>query len=151
MRENLGRAEIFGVESAVAWDALATLRLSASYLYSHGTVDSAPRSRVGRQAARGSARAPGDGRPCVDAACPGARWRCSALHGRQFDDDLNTLPLDPYVTVDASVVWQFAAHWRARASVENLLDTEYQTGRGADGLVSIGAPRLIYGSLHWDY
>ncbi len=152
LRENLGRAESHGAESAATWDPFSTMRLTVSYLYSHGTVQSAP-NQPGLEGKR-LAEAP------EHQVTGGVGWTPFApLHaevqvrytGDQFDDDLNTLRLDPYVTVDAAVTWQFASQWRARVSVENLLNTEYQTSRGADGLVTIGSPRLIYGSLNWSY
>ena len=152
LRENLGRAEIYGLESAASWDPLSTVRLTVSYLYSHGTVKSAP-SQPGLEGKR-LAEAPENQVTAAVIWTPISTVRAEVqvrYTGDQFDDDLNTLRLDPYVTVDASIAWQFATQWRARVSVENLFDTEYQTSRSADGLVTIGAPRLIYGSLSWNY
>ena len=71
--------------------------------------------------------------------------------GEQFEDDLNTLRLAAYAGVDAAIFYEFAAGWQARVAVENLFDTEIQTGKSADGLVSIGAPRLVNVGLRWSY
>lgn len=63
--------------------------------------------------------------------------------GEQFGDDLNSLELAPFVTVDAAVGYRFNEHVSALLRVENLFDTEVETGKTGNGLTSIGAPRLV--------
>ena len=62
---------------------------------------------------------------------------------RQFEDDQNTSELAPVWIVDAAVSYDFTERVSAAVKVENLLDAEIETGKSIDGLVSIGAPRLV--------
>jgi outer membrane receptor for ferric coprogen and ferric-rhodotorulic acid len=39
--------------------------------------------------------------------------------------------------------YSFSDHLSAVVRVENIFDTQIESGRSADGLVSIGAPRLV--------
>ena len=64
-------------------------------------------------------------------------------------DDLNERELDSYFTVDLLARWRFSDALDLFAAVENLLDEEIETGETADGLVSIGAPRLARVGLRW--
>ena len=48
LRENLGRAQVYGTELAGTWTPSAQWMLSLSYLYSHGTVEAAQRSALWR-------------------------------------------------------------------------------------------------------
>jgi outer membrane receptor protein involved in Fe transport len=65
--------------------------------------------------------------------------------GPQYEDDLNTLKLDPYGVVDASASRTFARGLTAFFAIENLFDQRYQTGKtpvtGASPLATIGWPR----------
>ena len=68
-----------------------------------------------------------------------AQWRGS---NRQFEDDLNTLPLDGYGVLDVYASRAIARGLDAFAACENVFDTEYQTGKtGNPPLTKIGWPR----------
>lgn len=67
------------------------------------------------------------------------------LLGRQFDDDQNLLPLDAFTVLDVSVTRTVARGVSVFAAVENLFDTEYQTGRSP--VVSVGWPRTVSAGL----
>ena len=71
-----------------------------------------------------------------------ARWV-----GRRYEDDLNALPLEAFFVVDARVGRAIGPHWQVFATVENLLDTEYETSRAASGLVRVGGPRMLRGGV----
>ncbi len=73
------------------------------------------------------------------------------LVGDQFADDENTLSLASYATVDVRVSLQINAHWQGWVSVENLFDSEVETGRSAGGVVSVGAPRLLDAGMRVEY
>ena len=53
---------------------------------------------------------------------------------RQFEDDQNSRVLAPFATVDAAVGYEFSARGSAALRVENLFDTEIESGKSADGL-----------------
>jgi len=67
--------------------------------------------------------------------------------GGQFEDDQNTLPLGGYVVLDVFVSRALARWAEAFVGVENLFDQTYATGRTSEGVVSVGAPRLVHGGL----
>src|SRR5206468_1964150 len=67
--------------------------------------------------------------------------------GGQFEDDQNTLPLGGYVVLDGFVARALARWAEAFVGVENLFDQTYATGRTSEGVVSVGAPRLVHGGL----
>ena len=152
LRENLGRAGIYGVEAGVAWHPTPAWELSVQYLYSHGIVESAPTQRADE--GKRLAEAP------EHQGTIGLHWTPwkplqatlqTRLVGDQFEDDRNTLRLDPYASVDVQISLQATAHLQTWVSVENLFDTEIQTGKTAAGLISTGSPRLFNGGVRWSY
>jgi iron complex outermembrane receptor protein len=71
--------------------------------------------------------------------------------GRQFEDDINTLPLGSYVVLDLFLSRRLAKWAEVFVGIENLLDTTYTTGRTSDGVVSIGAPFLAHGGVRLSF
>ncbi|MGH7672052.1 MAG: TonB-dependent receptor domain-containing protein, partial [Gemmatimonadales bacterium] len=71
--------------------------------------------------------------------------------GRQFEDDLNTLPLGSYALLDLFVSRRIARWGEVFVGIENLLDTTYSTGRTSEGVVSIGAPFLVHGGVRLQF
>jgi outer membrane receptor protein involved in Fe transport len=141
-RQNLDRVEVIGVEAKLIWQMAPTVRLRAQYLFTHPTVTRASEAPVleGKQLAQ----APEHIAVAALEWTPG-HWQTSAqirYVGEQFEDDLNTLTLAPFTTVDLSLGYQFNTQLSASLKVENLFDTEAETGKTASGLVNIGAPRL---------
>lgn len=68
-----------------------------------------------------------------------AQWRGS---NRQFEDDLNTLPLDAYGVLDVYASRAIRRGLDAFAACENVFDMEYQTGKtGNPPLTKVGWPR----------
>ena len=71
--------------------------------------------------------------------------------GGQFEDDTNTLPLGSYVVVDFALSRALARWSEVFVGVENLFDRTYATGRTSEGVVSIGAPRLVHGGVRLSF
>ena len=67
--------------------------------------------------------------------------------GRQFEDDLNTLPMGAYTTVDVRIARQVARWAQVYFAVENLLDETFTVARTTEGVVSIGSPRFFHGGV----
>ena len=67
--------------------------------------------------------------------------------GRQFEDDLNTLPMGAFTTVDMWIGRDFGPHAKVYVAVENLLDETYTVARTSEGVVSVGAPRMFHGGV----
>ncbi len=61
--------------------------------------------------------------------------------GHQFDDDQNTRVLRGYVVADLSGDLSITPTARLTLAIENIFDRTVESGRSADGLVSIGTPR----------
>jgi outer membrane cobalamin receptor len=66
----------------------------------------------------------------------------------QFEDDLNTLPLAGFSTMQFSARQYLTRSLSARFEMENALDHQYLTGRTP--APQIGAPRLYRVGLRWD-
>jgi iron complex outermembrane recepter protein len=67
--------------------------------------------------------------------------------GRQFEDDLNTLPLNPFTTVDLHLSRPLAKWADVFLAFENLTGETYAVQRTSDGVVTVGTPRLVRGGL----
>jgi outer membrane cobalamin receptor len=147
-RQNLDRARIRGVETEVELRATRDWRVIGSYLFSDARVVEASQqptlegkrlAQVPEHNANLSVRY---ARPAWLNASVTVRYV-----GGQFEDDLNTLPLGGYVTADLFLAHEVAKGAEAFVSVENLFDRTYSTGRTSEGVVSIGAPRLVRGGV----
>jgi outer membrane receptor protein involved in Fe transport len=71
--------------------------------------------------------------------------------GRQFEDDLNTLPLNPYTLVDLQLSRPLARWAEVFLAFENLLGETYAVQRTTDGIVTVGSPRLVRGGFRLTY
>jgi outer membrane receptor protein involved in Fe transport len=71
--------------------------------------------------------------------------------GRQFEDDLNTLPMGAFTTVDMRIARQLGRQAQLYFAVENLLDETYTIARTSEGVVSVGAPRMFHGGVRFAF
>jgi iron complex outermembrane receptor protein len=71
--------------------------------------------------------------------------------GRQFEDDLNTLPLNSYTTIDLQLSRPITKWGVVFLDLENILDETYAVQRTTDGIVTVGGPRLIRGGVRLTY
>ncbi|MGI8437598.1 MAG: TonB-dependent receptor [Chthoniobacterales bacterium] len=141
-RQNVDLVTAPGAELGAQWQIVPQLSLEAHYLYTDPTIArAAARDLVGKLLAQTPQHV-------VTSAVnwtPTSKWFLTVqarYSGRQFEDDQNTTALAPFVTVDAAVAYDFTERLSASVKVENIFDTEIETGKSLDGLVSIGAPRL---------
>jgi len=147
-RQNLELARIQGVETELELRLGRDWRLLAAYLFSDARVVDAPNQPVleGKRLAQVPEHSVSLGlqyrNPALVNVTASARYL-----GSQYEDDLNTLPLGGYAVLDLFVSRSFTKWLEAFAGVENLLDRVYSTGRTSEGVVSIGAPRLVRGGL----
>jgi outer membrane receptor protein involved in Fe transport len=142
-RQNLDLVTAPGVELAAEWRPMTSLRFKGSYIFTDPRVDRATdASLVGNLLAQTPQHV------VVLAAewKPTTKWLFSVQAryvDQQFEDDQNSRVLAPFTTVDLAVGYEFSQNISAAVKIENLLDQEIETGKSADGLVSIGAPRLV--------
>jgi len=147
-RQNLDLARIRGFETELELRLARHWRLFASYLFADARVVDAPQ-QPGLEGKR-LAQVPENG------ATAGVRfthpaWLNATLTARyvgdQYEDDLNTLPLGSYITVDLFLSHAFGKRAEVYIAVENLLDRIYTTGRTSEGVISIGEPRMARAGL----
>jgi outer membrane receptor protein involved in Fe transport len=71
----------------------------------------------------------------------------SSIQGRfvgdRFEDDLNTLPIADFFLVDVMASRKVTGWSEIFITVENLFDVEYEVRATTNGMVEIGAPRII--------
>jgi outer membrane receptor protein involved in Fe transport len=142
-RRNLDLVEVFGVEAKFLWEFAPDWRLRVQFLYTHPIVADAAESP--QLEGKRLAQAPEYVAVTALDWTPG-RWRASAqvrCVGGQYEDDLNTLPLAGFATVDLALGYEFNDHLTGALKIENVFDRETEVGKSASGLVSIGAPRLV--------
>jgi vitamin B12 transporter len=142
-RQNLNLVIAPGVETSVRWQVLPSVVVRGSYLFTHPEVSDAADSALEGKLL---AQTPENVVTAAIEWTPTSKWFATIqlrYNDRQFDDDQNSRVLAPFVTLNAAVTYEFSAHVSAAVKVENFLNEEIQTGKSADGLVSIGNPRLV--------
>lgn len=147
-RLNLDRTRVRGLEFSARWSPYPGLTLTGDALFNDATVRRAVTAPAlaGRQVAQVPRRS----------ASAGAIWQAPGritlsprvrFLGRQFEDDENQLRLGAAVVADLQASRPLTPHLEIFVTVENLGDARLETGRGADGLVNVGTPRLWLAGL----
>ena len=148
-RQNVDLVIAPGFEATAEWQLIPSVKLKGGYLFTHPTIDQAADPTLqGKLLAQTPENVFTGGIEWTAAA----KWLVSAqvrYTDQQFEDDQNSRVLAPFTTVDVAVMYDFSPHVSAALRVENLFDTEIETGKSADGLISIGAPRLVSLQVQW--
>lgn len=141
-RQNVGRAEIVGLQSALDWTPAEGWEAGVRHLWSEGRIRRAAAfpALVGRRFAQAPAHS----------ATAFLRWRPAPgwfaqlqaqASGAQYEDDLNARRLPASCTCDVSLGAPLGPHWSVRASLENAFDARVESGRTPEGLVTVASPR----------
>ena len=142
-RRNIELVSAPGMELAADWQVAKPLLVRGSYLFTQPTIErAAEASLIGNLLAQ----TPQHVLTSAIEWRPAAKWLVTTqarYTDRQFEDDQNTTELAAVWIVDAAVSYDFTERSSAAVKIENLLDAEVETGKSLDGLVSIGAPRLV--------
>jgi len=151
-RRNLGSTRILGVESEIGVDLGRGFAATLAYLWSDGKIHSAADepSLAGNRIPQVPLH---QGTIAFDYD-EGGPWRASLqmrVVGEQYDDDANSRKLDRFVAVDAFVAREVGWGFEVFAAAENLFDETIQSGRSADGVVSIAAPRLVRAGVRYTF
>ncbi|MFN2426469.1 MAG: TonB-dependent receptor domain-containing protein [Candidatus Binatia bacterium] len=151
-RRNLGSTHILGIETALGVDLGGGFSTTLGYLFSDGSIHSAREdpSLVGNRIPQVPLH---QGTIAFDYD-EGGPWRASLqmrVVGEQYDDDANSRRLDRFVAVDAFVARTIGAGFEVFVAAENLFDETIESGRSADGVVSIAAPRLVRAGLRYTF
>jgi len=69
----------------------------------------------------------------------------------RYSDDLNTLPLSSATTVDTRVTFHALPELDVYAAIDNVFNAEIGSSKGADGVVTIDAPRMFRAGIAFRY
>jgi outer membrane receptor protein involved in Fe transport len=148
-RQNVDLVIAPGFEASAECQLIPSLKMKGSYLFTHPTIDrAADPALTGKLLAQTPENVFTGGIEWM----PTSKWVITAqlrYSDQQFEDDQNSRVLAPFTTFDAAAIYQFSEHGSASVRVENLFDTQIETGKSADGLISIGAPRLVSFQVRW--
>ena len=146
-RRNVDRARIRGVETEVEVRPFPRWRIFAAHTYLDATVvDASSQALVGNRLAQVPDHVLTAGVQWSDPAWVDVTLLVRRV-GAQFEDDLNTLPMGPYTTLDFRIARQIWKHAHIYVAGENLTNETYATARTSEGVGSIGAPRMVHGGL----
>ena len=142
-RLNLDRARVRGVSVSGDYTLSESISFRASYLYDDAIVTRAPVAPqlVGlrlAQVPRHAAAATLTMKRGRFTFAPRIRYI-----GAQFEDDQNNLRLAPAAIVDLAISAVLNQNAELFITAENLFDERVETGRSADGLFTLGTPRLL--------
>ncbi len=143
-RQNIDRIHSEGVEADVTVAATSALDLTVRYLYTAPRITKASNqpSLVGldlAQVAKHQGFVSASWRP----------WSGGVLRaeghfaGSQFEDDINSRRLAGTATLDLYAEQALSPSATLFLSADNLFDRTVEAGRSADGLVTVGTPRVV--------
>ena len=151
-RQNVELTRIRGLETEIVVRPFPGWRVLLSHIYTDAKVVESSR-QPGLQGRR-LAQVP-DNVATLGIRWDNPRWVNVAANvryvGRQFEDDLNTLPLNPYTTFDLMLSRPIAKWAEIFLAFENLTGETYAVQRTSDGIVTTGAPRLVRGGVRLTY
>ncbi|PWT87652.1 MAG: hypothetical protein C5B54_11995 [Acidobacteria bacterium] len=141
-RQNLGQIRSSGIELLADLPLANTLSAHFAYQFANSRVTDAPSNPVlvGNQ----TAQVP------RNVAVLSLQWDTTSkltttwiarYSSKQYDDDLNLLPLDAYTNLDVQVDYALNSVWGFFISSQNLSNTSYELGRVP--YPTWGAPRLV--------
>jgi outer membrane receptor protein involved in Fe transport len=152
-KENLGKTRSRGVELDGVLRVNRDIQITAGYAYTQATVLSYPGNP-------GGINLVGLDVPQVPRhvfTWETRYWNPSRLFasvqgrfvGRQFDDDLNTLPLDAFYTMNLQIGRAITRHLEIYAAAENLTGQRYEVARTP--IINLGPPILFRGGLRLNF
>ena len=148
-RQNVSLVVAPGAEATADWQRLPALHLRGGYIFTRPTIE-----RATDPGLRGKLLAQTPEHVFTGGVewNPAPNWFLSAqvrTSASQVEDDQNSRVLAPFTIFDAAVRYDFSTHASATIRVENLFNTEIESGRSANGVVSLGAPRLVSLQMRW--
>jgi len=146
-RQNAGEVRILGAEASLDVHVTPSLSLSAGYTFAPTRVLAAASDTLaGKQLPHAPAR-----RATVQLTFDDPKLATATLAlrytGQQFEDDLNTLPLDAVALWDFSVRRRVLGDLDAFITVNNLLNQTYLVGRA--GVDTVGEPLTVLAGLRY--
>jgi len=149
-RQNLGLVSVGGLELDVSWNLNEQWLFSTSYLYSDSEITKSP-VQLDLENNR-LAQSPKHMLSFLMIWNPTTKWTNSLqlrYTSSQYENDLNTLELQDYTVVDLMIAYKFNGKIEGFVSIENILNTNFETGKASNGLISIGNPILATIGFRW--
>lgn len=145
-RQNLGTARIDGIEFDGTWAFAHGWSINAAYTLADTEVTDAPGQPqlLGKKLPQAPKHLANMSLAYDDPQRLAANIQLRYL-GKQFENDVNTLPMDDALLVDLFANWHVTSRVDVFLAVENLFDDEYLVGRS--GVDTIGQPRFIHGGV----
>ena len=141
-RRNVDGLRSNGIESDLRWHPLAAWTFNAAYSYSATRVSAPDQPVDGMQALRSPAHT-----AVAGLSFDKPRWFSAAIEtryvGARFEDDLNTIELDPFTVVGLRLNREIGNRTTVYLKVDNLLDEEFDITRSRSGLAERGSPRWV--------
>ena len=151
-RENVGYIRAFGAEGEADYQLTDEFGVRAAFSYTDAEVNG------GTQAPQLTGKRPlQTPRLTLTAGIVGTPHRLITLEAYlryesvRFSDDLNTLRLPEATTVDARATIHILPTLDLYAAVDNVFNAEIASAKGADGVVTIDAPRMFRAGLTYRY
>jgi outer membrane receptor protein involved in Fe transport len=145
-KQNLGQARIRGLEAKTSWRFAPSWSLGAAWLFVDSRVTDAPGNEtlIGKELPqdprnRGSLSLAFDDPRLLTVNAQGT------YTGKQYEDDLNALPMWEVFLVDLYAAWHATKFLDVYGAVQNLFDKTYLVGRA--GVDTVGQPRFIHGGV----
>ena len=154
-RQNLGRTRSRGVDLDVSEDLTHNFHLNAGYQYTDATIVSYPAGaslvglwlpEIARHEATFQVRYSNPGSHHLGRVTVALQGRAESA---AYDDDQNTLRLDPYFTLDALVSRPIGANTEVFAAAENLTNQRYQTA--LTPITTLGPPILFRAGFRFNF
>jgi outer membrane receptor protein involved in Fe transport len=145
-RQNLGKARIQGIEFDGTWAFAPGWSIDAACTLADTEITDAPGQPqlLGKQLPQSPRTLANVTLAFDDPQSITANLQLRYL-GKQYENDVNTLPMDDALLVDLFANWHINSRVDVFAAVENLFDTVYLVGRS--GVDTIGQPRFIHGGV----
>ncbi len=142
-RQNAGTINATGVEGDASFRLAENLRFRAAADYTHARVDggSVAPQLTGKMPAQAPAFTLTSGFDLQATQAVGLHADLRYESSR-WDDDLNTVHLDPGTKVDARADWSFARGAQLYVEATNLLDAKIPTAN-TSGVVAYDEPRVV--------
>jgi outer membrane cobalamin receptor len=141
-RQNVPALTSNGIESSASWTPSAMWTLNAGYSYSSTRVRAPGQPVNGKDALRSAPHS-----AVASIAYDNPRILSASIETRyvssRFEDDLNTIELDPFTVVGLRINREIGKRVTAHIKVDNLFDEKFETMRARSGLAERGAPRWV--------
>ncbi len=145
-KQNLGSARISGIEFEGRWTFAPEWFVHAAYTYAPTEVTSAPgRSQLLGKELPETPRNMATLSLTYDDTQRGTAEVTVRYLGKQYENDINTLPMSDVAITDCYAAWHATPQLDLYLGVKNLFDQTYLVGRA--GVDTIGQPRFVHGGV----